>query len=434
MSPHVPRPRRGVDAGSAPRVVVVGGGFAGLNVVKGLSNKPVLVTIIDQHNFHTFLPLLYQVATAGLEPTDVAYPIRTIFGRATNVQFRHGRVTDVDHERRVVRLHGGAEVAFDHLVLACGATAAFFGVPGAREFAMPLYSLSDARHLRNHLLLTLEDADTRAGDSPVALSFVVVGGGPTGVETAGALLELLDVCVRRDRLRIDRASSKVILVDVAERLLGAFPSSASAYAAEQLTRKGVEVRLGESVVSVDATGVTLAGGGRIETTTVVWAAGVTAVGTMAAHSGRPAGPSGRVVVRPDLSVLDVSDVWAVGDGAAVIDADSGSVCPQLAPVAIQSGRHCAEQILRVIAGEATVPFSYRDKGIMATIGRRSAVAKLHSGPVITGTLGWLAWLALHLFYLIGFRNRIRVIVNWTWRYFDWPSGPRLIIADAANDE
>jgi len=418
----------------APKVVVIGGGFAGLNVVKRLANEPVRVTIVDQHNFHTFLPLLYQVATAGLEPTDVAYPIRTIFGQSRNVNFRHARASGVDVTHRVVTLERGDEIAFDHLVLAGGATAAFFGVPGAREHALPLYSLSDARRLRNHLLLALEDADTRSEATPVPLSFVVVGGGPTGVETAGALSELLDVCVRRDRLRIDREATRVILIDTAQRLLGTFPESASRYAAAQLKRKGVDVRLGEAVVSVDATGVTLRGGERINTTTVVWAAGVTALNTIADRVGIEPGPTGRVTVRSDLSVVGCTNIWAVGDGAAVIDGATGDVCAQLAPVAIQSGRHCAEQILNVITKRETTAFVYHDKGIMATIGRRSAVAKLHSGTVVKGTVGWMAWLALHLFYLIGFRNRIRVLINWTWRYFDWPSGPRLIIADAATEE
>jgi NADH dehydrogenase len=432
--------RRAEDVGSGagdrlvPRVVVVGGGFTGLSVVRELANKPVNVTIVDQHNFHTFLPLLYQVATAGLEPSDVAYPIRTIFGRSANVRFRHGRVNEIDHERCDVHLADGGEIPFNHLVIASGATVAFFGVAGAAEHSLPLYTLADARHLRNRLLGALEEADSKSSDGPVGITIVVVGGGPTGVETAGALTELLEVCTRRDRLMIDRRTTKVVLVDVAPRVLGAFPESASRYALEQLRRRGVEVRLGDSVVSVDGDGVRLSDGDRIETTTVVWAAGVTAHGTLADLVSAERGGSGRLQVNADLSAVGRPNTWAVGDAAAVINGPSGAICPQLAPVAIQSGRHCAAQILNVTAGRPTEPFRYRDKGIMATIGRRSAVAALRSGPVVRGTLGWLAWLGLHLFYLIGFRNRLRVLVNWTWRYFDWPSGPRLIIADAETDD
>jgi NADH dehydrogenase len=416
-------------AQSRPDIVVIGAGFGGINVVRGLANQTVNVTIVDQNNFHTFLPLLYQVATAGLEPTDVAYPVRTIFGKFKNVHFRHGRVTGIDHERQVVRLHDGSELRFDHLVFAGGAAASYFAVPGAKENSLALYTLSDARRLRNHLLLELEAADARSTERLATFTVVVVGGGPTGVETAGAVVELLEVCERRDGLRIDPVTSKVVLIDVAAKLLNGFPDSASQYAEAELRRKGVDIRLGTSVVGVDAEGVDLANGERIISGTVVWAGGVTAVGTVAQFAGDTAGPSGRVRVTPDLRIEGRSNEWAIGDGSAILASTPETYLPQLAPVAIQSGRHCARQILRVINGESTEPFSYRDKGVMATIGRHSAVARVSSRLVVKGVLGWLAWLALHLYYLIGFRNRIRVLINWTWRYFDWPSGPRLIITD-----
>ncbi len=412
-------------------VVVVGGGFAGLAAARELANRAVRVTIIDAHNFHTFLPLLYQVATAGLEPADVAYPIRTIFGHAENIRFRHGRVRRVDDDRRVVVLDDGAEVGYDHLVVATGATAAFFGVPGAAQFALPLYTLADARRLRNRLLLALEDADVRSESGPVPLTFVVVGGGPTGVETAGALAELISITIRRDGLRLDPAGVRVVLVDLADRLLTAFPESASRYALKELTHLGVEVRFGRSVVEVDRDAIGFADGERWESAAVVWAAGVTVGGTLADGLG-DAGPGGRALVGADLRVVGSDHLWSVGDAAAI---PTGSdFHPQLAPVAIQSGRHCARQILRVLDGETTRAFHFRNKGIMATIGRRAAVAKLPHAGVIKGTLGWLAWLGLHLFYLVGFRNRLRVLINWTWRYFDWPSGPRLIVADAETAE
>jgi len=421
-------------AGTTPDVVVLGGGFGGLQVARRLADEEVHVTIIDQHNFHTFLPLLYQVATAGLEPADIAYPIRTIFGKHQNISFRHGRAVSVDHARQVVVLADGAEVRFDHLVLATGSTAAYFGIPGASTFAKPLYSLADARKLRNHLLLALEDADAK-GESAGPLTFVVVGGGPTGVETAGAVSELIDVCIKRDRLRIDPAATHVVLLDVGPRLLNGFPEKASDYADRALSKKGVQISLGSSVTEVLADAVILDGGERLETAAVIWAAGMTARGTMADHSGAAEGPAGRVSVSSDLRVVGSSNVWAVGDAAAIpTGLEEGGYCPQLAPVAIQTGRHCGEQILRVLSGQESQEFRYRNKGIMATIGRRAAVAVPPKGPVVTGTVGWFSWLALHLFYLVGFRNRIRVMVNWTWRYFDWPSGPRLIVADADTAE
>ena len=431
MAQHVAGNDGVTDSGA--HVVVVGGGFAGIAVGRGLANSSVRVTIIDKHNFHTFLPLLYQVATAGLEPADVAYPIRTIFGGALNIRFRHGRVRQVDHAANAVVLDDGSRLDYDHLVIATGATAAYFGIPGASQYAMPLYSLADARRLRNRLLLALEDADVRAERESVSLTFVVVGGGPTGVETAGALAELISIALRRDGLRLDTRRVRVVLVDLADRLLTAFPESASRYAARELAQLGVEVQFGRSVVAVEEGTIRFADGERLETAAVIWAAGVTASGTLVHGLVVAAGPGGRAGVGADLRCATGENVWAVGDAAAIPSAD-GSFCPQLAPVAIQSGRHCASQILRVTRGESTTPFVYRNKGIMATIGRRAAVAKLPRGGVIRGTLGWLAWLGLHLFYLVGFRNRLRVLINWTWRYFDWPSGPRLIVADAETAE
>ncbi len=421
------------DLSHLPHVVIIGGGFAGVAVARGLANQDVRVTIVDKHNFHTFLPLLYQVATAGLEPADVAYPIRTIFGHADNIGFRHAKVSLVDHARSLVVLEDHSELTFDHLVVATGATAAYFGIPGASKYAMPLYSLADARKLRNRLLLALERADVLAEQSPVTLNFVVVGGGPTGVETSGALSELIRIAIKRDGLRLDAAKVRVLLVDLAPRLLTAFPESASRYAKRELEQIGVEIDLGRSVIEVEEHAIRFSDGERIETAAVVWAAGVTASGTLAHDLQASPGPGGRARVTGDLRLVESSNVWAVGDAAAV-PMDATQFCPQLAPVAIQSGRHCAQQILRVLEGQETVTFRYRNKGIMATIGRHAAVAKLPRGGVIKGTAGWLAWLGLHLWYLVGFRNKIRVMINWTWRYFDWPSGPRLIVADAETAE
>lgn len=421
--------RLDVVAARDPHVVVVGAGFAGLHVVRALSGRPVQVTLVDRHNFHTFLPLLYQVATAGLEPGDVAYPTRAIFAKAANVTVRHDTVVAVDLERHRVALREGTTLEFDHLVLASGAAANYFGIDGASENSSPLYTLADARRLRDELLSALERAESFQDRPGVPLHVVIVGGGPTGIETAGAVAELLAVSLRRDRLRIDPGATKVVLVDTAPRLLGGFPATASSYAIATLQSRGIDVRLDTSVVSVRERGVVLANGETIENSIVIWAAGVTAAGTLVDGLEHPSGPSGRVLVDRDLSIPGHPGAWAVGDAAAIPSGHGDELCPQLAPVAIQSGRHCARQILRTIEGDPTKPFTYWDKGIMATIGRNAAVAKLPHVPLIKGRAGWLAWTSLHLFYLVGFRNRLRVFINWTWRYFSWPSGPRVIMDD-----
>jgi len=416
------------------RVVVVGAGFAGLSAARALIGKPVEVTIVDQRNFHTFQPLLYEVATAGLESGDVAYPIRVIFGKADNVSFRMDRVTGVDWGRREVLCDGAAALPFDSLIMASGATAKFFGIPGASDHSFPLYTLTDARRLRDHILRRLEDVDAHpeGADARGALTFVVVGGGPTGVEVAGALAELLDVAVRHDGFRFERSAGRIVLVDGLDRLLTPFKESAAEYAAGTLQGRGIELRLGRMVRAVTADSVELDDGTLIPTRTVVWAGGVTVEHTVAGEIDVPTGPNGRLVVRPDLTVEGRQDVYAVGDAAAVLwgpGGDAATVCPQVAQVAIQSGGHAARQILARLDGRELEPFRYKDKGIMATIGRRAAITQFRSGRVVRGTLGWLAWLALHLVYLVGFRNKIVVFINWSWRYLSWGSGPRIIVSE-----
>jgi len=416
------------------RVVVVGAGFAGLSTVRHLQRQPVEVTIVDQHNFHTFQPLLYQVATAGLDPADVAYPVRTIFGREPNVAFRHGRAVSVDLGARQLALADGGQLDYDHLVVATGATTGYFAVPGAQDHAMALYTLADARHLRNAVLGCLEAADARPQDfDNGAPSFVVVGGGATGVEIAGALVELLDVAVRRDRLRIDRQRSRVIILEAGDRLLPGFAAEASRYALETLRSRQVDVRLHSTVAEVTGDGVRL-DGESLRAAAVVWAAGVTVDGTLAATLPTAHGRGGRVTLQPDLSIVGHPEVFVVGDAGAVPWGPARpEACPQVAQVAIQSGKHAARQIMAQLAGQTTTLFAYHDKGLMATIGRHAAVAQLRRGPILRGTLGWLAWLGLHLVYLVGFRNRVVVLINWFWRYLDWPSGPRLIVADVEAD-
>ncbi len=417
------------------RVVVVGAGFGGLSAARSLIGKPVEVTVVDQRNFHTFQPLLYEVATAGLDSGDVAYPIRVIFGKADNVTFRMATVTGVDWDRREVLVADSAPLPFDSLIVASGATARFFGIPGAAEHSFPLYTLTDARRLRDHILRRLEDTDAHPEGAAARgeLTFVVVGGGPTGVEVAGALAELLDVAVRHDGFRFDRSAGRIVLVDALDRLLTPFRESAADYAAGTLRGRGIELRLGSHVKAVRADAVELDDGTLIPTRTVVWAGGVTVEGTVVGDIDAPTGPNGRLVVDHHLAVPDHVGVWGVGDAAAVLWGGSGpeadSVCPQVAQVALQSGAHAARQILARLDDRPTAPFAYRDKGIMATIGRRAAITQFRSGRVVRGTLGWLAWLGLHLVYLIGFRNKIVVFINWSWRYLSWGSGPRIIVSE-----
>ncbi len=413
------------------RVVIVGGGFAGLSAARTLSGKPFAVTVVDQRNFHTFQPLLYQVATAGLDAGDVAYPIRSIFGHTGNVTFRFAKVTGVDWDKRDLALEEAEPIPFDSVIVASGATVGFFGVPGASQFTFPLYTLTDARILRDHVLRRLEQADAEPAQAPEGpLTFVVVGGGPTGVEVAGALAELLDLAVRHDGFGFDRATARIIVVDGIDRLLANFAPEAAAYAANFLTSKGIELQLGHMVSSVTNTCVALDDGSTIPTRTVIWAGGVTVKGSVASRFEDGADAQGRLMVSSDLTLGGRPSAYAVGDAAAVPWGDgSGRTCPQLAQVAIQSGAHAAQQIINRREGRPTTPFRYRDKGTMATLGRRAAITEFPSGRIIRGTLGWFAWLGLHLVYLIGFRNRIIVLVNWAWRYLSWGSGPRVIVGD-----
>ena len=409
------------------RVVIIGAGFGGLNAARELKGADVEVTLIDRNNFHTFAPLLYQVATSGLNAADVAHPVRGVFWKQPNVTFRNASVTGVDWEEQVVEVDDGDPVAFDGLIVAAGAGTNFFGVPGAAEHSLPLYSLADALALRNHLLARVERAHAHPDEADVALTWVIVGGGPTGVEMAGALAEQVQHVLRKDfpELDLDRRA-RIVLVELADRLLTPFVPKLSANARRALEKRSVEVRLDQQVESVAEDAVTLAGGERIPAHTVVWAAGVKA-SPLAEHLGLPLGPGGRIVVEPTLGVAGHPNVYAIGD-VAVIPGEDGRPLPGVAQVAMQSGRHAARQLTRTFgrAGRPE-PFHYKNKGIMATIGRRAAVAQFPNGFTLRGTLGWWSWLGLHLVYLIGFRNRLSVMVNWTWNYFTWDRGPRLIL-------
>jgi NADH dehydrogenase len=414
-----------------PQVVIIGAGFGGLSAAKRLEGEPVDVVLIDQHNYHTFQPLLYQVATSGLNPADVGYAVRGLFRRQQRVFVRRSRVTGVDWEGRRVLMGDEDPVPFDHLIVAAGSSTHWFGVPGAAERAFPLYSLEDSIHLRNHVLNLFEAADSVPPllDDGV-LNFVVVGGGPTGVEVAGALAELIDKVLAGDFHDLDVRRARILLVEQAPQLLTAFSRRSQEYARRTLAERGVEVRTGTAVRAVDADRVVLApaDGGPEEvlpTRTLIWAAGVRA-NTLADTLGATQGRGRRIVVHRDLSIPGYPDAFAVGDVADIDDGHGGRL-PQLAQVAIQGGEHAAEQILRTIERRPRTGFSYRDKGTMATIGRRAAVAELPGGIHLTGGVAWLAWLGLHLVYLLGVRNRVSVFVNWAWNYLTWDRGPRLIL-------
>lgn len=413
-----------------PHVVVVGAGFGGLAVARELRDVEVDVTIVDRNNFHTFLPLLYQVATSGLNAADVAHPIRAIFGRDPSVDAHLGTVTGVDWDAKQLLLDGQEPMPFDHLVVAGGAATNYFGVEGAADHAFPLYVLQDAVRLRNRILeqFELADRDPSVIDDG-ALSFVIVGGGPTGVEIAGATAELFDKVLRTDfaHLRIDRA--RVILVEMGDALLPPFRPRSQRHAIDALRRRGVDVRLATTVESVHADHVVLEGGERVPTHTLIWAAGVKA-NPLAEALGVELGSGGRIVVDADLSIEGRDDAWAIGDIAHIVPTEgdgAGEPLPQLAPVAMQSGEHVAANIRRRLAGQPTQPFAYRDKGTMATIGRRAAVTEIPRLPPLTGTPAWLAWLVLHIWMLVGFRNRASVFVNWAWNYLTWDRGPRIIL-------
>ncbi|MEA3020345.1 MAG: hypothetical protein QOI47_1869 [Actinomycetota bacterium] len=412
-------------------MVIVGAGFGGLDCAKQLINEPLDVTIVDRHNFHTFQPLLYQVATAGLSSSDVAYPVRGIFQDAANVRFRTGEVRAVDWHAKRLTLADGSDLAFDNLVLAVGATTNWFGVEGAAEHAFPLYGLEDAIRLRNHVISQFEraDHDSAHGAGPSvdtgALTFVVLGGGPTGVEMAGALTELFGMVFAKDFRRLDVGAARVVLLEMTDAVLGPFSERAQRHAAEQLRARGVDVRVGERVLAVGPGKVTLASGEVIPTRTVVWAAGVRA-NPLADRLGVDQARGGRIVVTAQLRIPEHPESFAIGDLAA-IEGPGGVLLPQVAQVAKQSGKYVGRLLARSPRGRTTRPFRYRDRGTMATIGRHAAVADLPLKIRLTGFVAWVAWLFLHLLYLVGFRNRVSVLVSWGWSYLTWDRGPRLIL-------
>jgi NADH dehydrogenase len=415
-----------MDGKQPPHVVIIGGGFGGLKAARALAGHPVRVTLIDRRNHHLFQPLLYQVATAGLSPGEIAAPIRSILRGHRNIHVLLGEVMDIDVASKIVKL-SDAQVAYDYLVIAAGATHSYFGHDDWERLAPGLKTIEDALEIRRRVLLAFELAERQAaeGEGQIPLNFVVIGGGATGVELAGTLAEIARRVLAHEFVYIDPKQTRIILLEGGPRVLPAYSEDLSRSAEEQLRKLGVEVHTSAMVTGVEADAVCV-GETRIPAVVVLWAAGVSA-SPLGKKVGTPLDRAGRVLVEPDLSIPGHPEVFVIGDLAALKD-EHGNWLPGVAPVAMQEGVAVAKNIRRDLDGQGRVPFHYFDKGSLATIGRAAGVAQF--GKVhISGYFAWLAWLFVHIFFLIGFRNRILVMIQWAWSYFTYERGARLITGD-----
>ncbi len=406
-----------------PHVLIVGGGFGGLNAAKALGSKPVRVTLVDRHNYHLFQPLLYQVATAGLSAGDIASPIRALLAKHKNIEVVLGEVRGVDVKAKQLTVDGRT-LSYDVLILATGVRHSYFGRSEWERHAPGLKSLDDALDIRRRVLGAFEVAELEEDEAVrrAWLTFVVVGAGPTGVELAGALAELARHTVANDFRRIDPRQSKVVLVEAGSRVLNGFDEQLAAKAQQALEKLGVEVRLNTQVTQVSDTGVHL-GDAELPARTVLWAAGVEAE-KLTRPQGVTVDRAGRILVEPTLQIPGCADAYVVGDLAA-FPAEGGSTLPGLAPVAMQQGKHVARNILAKMKGESAQPFHYVNRGIMATVGRAYGIGQ--TGPFkLSGVIGWLGWLFIHLLFLVGFRNRLLVLVQWVWAYVTYQRGARLM--------
>jgi NADH:ubiquinone reductase (H+-translocating) len=412
-----------------PHVVILGAGFAGLWAMRRLFDEPVEVTVIDRNNYHTFLPLLYQVGAAELEPEQIAFPIRSLIRKQNNTRYIRSNVDHIDFRNRTLDCNGRA-VHFDYCVLGLGTTTNFFGVPGAEELAFSLKTLDEGIVIRNHILSCFERASHCVDrvQKKKLLTFVVVGAGATGIEFAGALMELVKGPMRKDFPEFSPSEMRVILVEGLDRILPIMPQELGEYTRSKLERMGVEVRLGATVERISPEGVHLLGGETIPSETVLWTAGISGPGVVA-RWGLPIGPGHRVLVEPTLQVKGLERVFVAGDLAYLVQ--DGAPLPQVAPVAVQQGRAAAENILHHLRGEELQGFAYKDRGAMVTIGRNTAVARI-GGRNIRGLIAWLAWLFIHISNLIGIRNRIFVLVNWAWDYFFFERAVRLIMPSCCD--
>jgi NADH dehydrogenase len=408
----------------APHVVIIGAGFGGLYAARSLATKRVRITVVDRKNHHVFQPLLYQVATAKLSPADIASPIRSILGKYRNVQVLLDEATQFDLANRKVKLKTGEALSYDYLVVAAGASHAYFGHEEWAALAPGLKSLEDAVEIRRRVLLAFEEAEREAlleGKRPM-LNFIIVGGGPTGVELAGSIAEIAQKVMAKDFRGIDPTRARVVLLEAGQRILPTYPEDLSRSAERQLRHLGVDVLVGRAVTGVQP-GKVVVGEEVMASNVTLWAAGVKA-SPLTNSLGAPTDRNGRVKVEPDLSLPGHPEVLVIGDLAAITD-KSGKMAPGVAPNAIQQGKWAAKNIWRSIKGEPRQPFEYFDKGSLATIGRGAGVAefgRLH----LSGLVAWAFWLTVHIFFLIGFRNRVLVFIQWAWAYFTFQSGARLI--------
>jgi NADH dehydrogenase len=403
----------------------MGAGFGGMATIKGLADAGFRVTLMDRNLYSTFQPLLYQVATGGINPGDVAYPVGG-FTRRYGACFAHGHLIAIDPGARRIRLADGREVAYDYLILATGVSASYYGLKGAAEYTYGLYTRHDAITLRDRFMAEVERLSRGPDDAELAIT--MVGGGATGVELAGTMAEMRDNVLEETFCDVDPARIHVRLVEMLPELLAPFDAKLRGYTREQLIARGVDVRLNTAISEVTADRVLLKDGQDLRSDITVWTAGVAAPDEMR-QWGLPQGRAGRIVTGPDLRVKGQDRIFAIGDIALVEEHPT----PQLSQPALQMGRHAAEQVRRIEAGQATEPFFYHDKGMAATIGRRSAVIQLARGPDVRGTIAWLGWLVLHLFYLLGGRNRISALVNLGWRYLTWGHGGTVILGDIPSD-
>jgi NADH dehydrogenase len=418
---------------SQPHVLILGAGFAGVGALKRLRDADVRITLLSNHDYQAFQPLLYQVATYELAATEVAFPVRDLLHGHANVTFHKARVTGIDLANKQVTAEGLTPLKYDYLVLGLGAVVNYFNTPGAAEHALPLYTLHDAVRLRDHILRMFEAVDHNpALIEDGALTFCIVGGGPTGVELAGAFAELLHKELKADypNLPVDRA--RLILYEHSSHLLGAFKPKAQVYARKELEARGVDIQTGSGVMRVNPTSIELSNGATVKTHTLIWAGGLRAnplvdsLGVETVHGGR-------LPVGPDLQVKGHPGVFAVGDIAAITDGKTGNVLPALGAVALQAGRHVGEVIKSLVSGQEPQPFKYHDKGTMAQVGHGAGVVEFSWGGTLTGRLAWLAWLSVHLALLSGSEEKITTFVDWGWNLLSHKRGHRMMADDDESE-
>lgn len=407
-----------------PHIVIVGAGFGGMEVARKLAKAPVRITLIDRHNYHLFQPLLYQVAIAGLVPSQIAYPLRTIFRKQKNLTFQMGEITSVDFKSKYVKLEGSI-IAYDYLVLAVGGQTNFFGLDSVEQNGFQLKDIDSAVGIRNHLLRTFERASREADAEKrrALLTFVIVGGGPTGVETAGALAELISHVMVKDYPEMSLADARVLLLEATEHLIAAYPEELRKATRDLLQKKNVHILTNTKLVGYDGQRVSLGDGTNILSHTLIWTAGVKAA-EVVDHLGVEQASSRRARVESTLQLPEHPDVFVIGD-AAYFENGNGKPLPMLSTVALQQGKLTAQNIRRILKGQAPEPFHYKDPGLLATIGRNAAVARIW-GISFSGFIAWVIWVFLHIYRLIGFRNRVLVMVNWAWDYVFYENQVRLI--------